>query len=121
MVGLYEDQVVAMGALTVSDNKAEIKRMRVHPDYQRRGYGQAILEQLQFYKLAHKTDRTYQLWQEGSHPEQILNETMMREKLEYLHHNPVRRGYVEDPRHWRYSSARNYAGMEALLTLKGRW
>src|SRR3954471_7095394 len=46
LVGLYEEKIVAMGALTVSDNKVEVNRMRVHPDYQRRGYGQTILEQL---------------------------------------------------------------------------
>jgi hypothetical protein len=35
---------------------------------------------------------------------------MMLQKLEYMHVNPVKRGYVDDPLHWRYSSARNYAG-----------
>lgn len=35
---------------------------------------------------------------------------MMREKLKYIHTNPVKRGYVELPEHWRYSSARNYEG-----------
>ena len=28
-----------------------------------------ILEQLAFYKKAHKGDRAYQFWQEGAHPE----------------------------------------------------
>ena len=28
----------------------------------------------------------------------------MRQKLEYIHNNPVKRGYVDDPTHWRYSS-----------------
>ncbi len=30
-----------------------------------------ILEQLAFYKKAHKHDRAYQVWQEGAHPEWI--------------------------------------------------
>jgi ribosomal protein S18 acetylase RimI-like enzyme len=47
LVGLCDNQLVAMGALTITDNKAEIKRMRVHPDHQRQGYGQAILQQLE--------------------------------------------------------------------------
>jgi putative transposase len=25
-----------------------------------------------------------------------------------MHENPVRKGYVEMPEHWKYSSARNY-------------
>lgn len=74
-----------------------------------------ILKQLNYYKLRHKKDRDYQLWQEGTHPEVILNEKMMLQKLEYMHNNPVKRGYVDEPTHWRYSSARNYAGMEGLM------
>ena len=50
-----------------------------------------ILEQLAFYKKAHKTDRQYQFWQEGIHPELIQNETMMLQKIEYIHYNPVKR------------------------------
>ena len=33
---------------------------------------------------------------------------MLRQKIVYIHNNPVRRGYVDAPEHWRYSSARNY-------------
>jgi ribosomal protein S18 acetylase RimI-like enzyme len=48
LVGLIEKEIVAMGALRkITDDTAEIKRMRVHPDHWRRGYGQAILDRLQ--------------------------------------------------------------------------
>jgi putative transposase len=40
---------------------------------------------------------------------------MMEQKIEYIHHNPVRCGYVDEPEHWRYSSARNYAGIPGLI------
>ncbi len=69
-----------------------------------------ILEQFAFYKKKHKTDRTYQVWEEGSHPQLIQNDEMLIQKLDYIHQNPVKRGYVDEPVHWRYSSARNYAG-----------
>ena len=48
-----------------------------------------ILEQLAFYKKAHKGDRAYQFWQEGVHPQWIKNESMMRQKVEYIHQIPV--------------------------------
>jgi putative transposase len=54
-----------------------------------------ILEQLAFYKKAHKDDRAYQFWQEGVHPELIQSDEMMRQKIDYIHHNPVKRGYVD--------------------------
>ncbi len=44
----------------------------------------------------------------------IENEEMLRQKLEYIHNNPVKRGYVGDPTHWRYSSGRDYARMDSF-------
>ena len=80
-----------------------------------------ILDQLAFYKKAHKSDSAYQFWQEGSHPEWIQNETIMRQKIEYIHQNPVKRRYVDKPEHWRYSSARNYSGMGGLIEVDTQW
>ena len=77
-----------------------------------------ILNQLELYKLKHKTRQEYQLWQEGFHPQVILDEEMFRQKLDYIHNNPVRRGYVDDPAHWRYSSYRNYIGQLGLLQVE---
>jgi len=71
-----------------------------------------------FYKKAHKADRTYQLWQEGIAPKLIQNEQMMIEKINYIHNNPVKRGYVDEPIHWRYSSARNYTDQEGLIEIE---
>jgi len=51
----------------------------------------------------------------------IQGEAMMQQKIEYIHHNPVKRGYVDDPLHWRYSCARNYAGLEGLSAVEQAW
>ena len=32
-------------------------------------------------------------------------------------YNPVKRGYVDEPAHWRYSSARNYQGQAGLIPI----
>ena len=76
-----------------------------------------LLARLRFAKLAHRTDREYQFWQEGVHAELIFSEAMMREKLDYIHANPVKRGYVNLPEHWRYSSASSYMGLGGLIAL----
>jgi putative transposase len=81
----------------------------------------STLELLRHFKPPHKSDRDHQLWQEGSHPQMITDEAMMWQKLEYIHNNPVRRGYVDDPVHWRYSSARNYAKLPALVPVIVDW
>ena len=50
----------------------------------------------------------YQVWQEGSHPEAIFTETFARQKIDYIHMNPVRAGLVKTANEWIYSSARAY-------------
>ncbi|NUO10371.1 MAG: transposase [Candidatus Brocadia sp.] len=67
-----------------------------------------LLIQLAFYKKRYKTKSDYQVWQEGVHPELIMNNEMLFQKIEYIHYNPVKRGLVDMPEHWRYSSSRNY-------------
>ena len=48
LVGRVEGRIVAMGGFArTSDGGAEIKRMRVHSDCQRRGFGRAILQVLE--------------------------------------------------------------------------
>ena len=66
-----------------------------------------LLNQLTYYRAAHKST-AHQVWQEGSHPQAIMTDEMMEQKLEYLHNNPVKRGLVASPEHWRYSSAHEW-------------
>lgn len=49
LVGFGDDGVIlAMGGLKLmEDGKAEIKRLRVHPSHQKKGYGQKILSNLE--------------------------------------------------------------------------
>jgi putative transposase len=76
---------------------------------------QWLLNQLHYYRGAHKPN-DYQVWQEGSHPQVIMTDAAMEQKLEYLHNNPVKRGWVTAPEHWCYSSAHEWlAGAQPLL------
>jgi hypothetical protein len=50
----------------------------------------------------------YQVWQDGSHPEAIFSDDFARQKIEYIHNNPVRAGLVSNAEDWAYSSARAY-------------
>ncbi len=74
-----------------------------------------LLQQFAYYKRKDKTQSQYQLWQEGTHPEEMSDSSILKQRLEYIHFNPVKRGYVDLPEHWRYSSARNYMGQHGLI------
>ncbi|HEY4690104.1 MAG TPA: transposase [Anaerolineae bacterium] len=50
----------------------------------------------------------YQVWQEGSHPEAVYTLDFARQKINYIHANPVRAGLTTVPEDWPYSSARTY-------------
>ena len=80
-----------------------------------------LLTQFSFYKKAHKKDRTYQIWQEGYQPKLIQGDNMMIERIKYIHNNPVKRGYIEEDWHWRYSSASNYMGKSGLIEIERFW
>ena len=78
----------------------------------------AILKSL---KCSFKKDRAFQFWQEGSHPILIPSRKIMRQKIDYIHANPVKRGLVKNSIDWKYSSARNYAGLEGVLKVQTEW
>jgi REP element-mobilizing transposase RayT len=68
---------------------------------------------LAIFRNARKQNRaqdisTFQVWQEGSHPEAIFSEKFARQKIDYIHLNPVRAGLVEYADECPYSSARAY-------------
>ena len=66
-----------------------------------------------------KSRQKYQVWQHKNYPEWIETEAFFLEKLNYIHNNPVSRGFVELPEHWVYSSARNYIlGDSSILRLE---
>lgn len=76
-----------------------------------------VLNQLQYYKQPTKIKSDYQVWQEGFHPQQIISEAMLHQKIEYLHHNPVRAGLVARPEDWVYSSAGDFIGGKGVIEL----
>ncbi|MGO9754583.1 MAG: GNAT family N-acetyltransferase [Solirubrobacteraceae bacterium] len=58
LLGSVDGRLAAIGALLhVSQTDAEIKRMRVHPRFQRRGFARAVLAQLEAYAREHEYRR----------------------------------------------------------------
>ena len=68
----------------------------------------AILKLFEEAATADKRGNKYKVWQEGFHPITVESDHFFLEKLNYIHENPVRKGFVDQPIQWRYSSARNY-------------
>lgn len=75
-----------------------------------------LLKQLRV-GTSESADKTYKVWQEGFHPKQINEPSVMIQKINYIHYNPVRAGFVDAVIDWRYSSARNYEHLEPLIPI----
>jgi putative transposase len=86
---------------------------------QRRSRG--LLGQLNRCQAEDQAEGTYRLWEDGDPPELIQNKEAMQQKLEFIHRNPVERGYATDPTDWQYSSARDYAGQPGGLPVATDW
>jgi REP element-mobilizing transposase RayT len=60
------------------------------------------------FRAASTKDRERRFWQPSRHPEAIESEKFWRQKLDYIHENPCRKGLVRRAADWRYSSAAYY-------------
>jgi ribosomal protein S18 acetylase RimI-like enzyme len=85
LVGTLGGDVVAMGAVKkTTDDRAEIKYMRVDPEFQRRGFGQAILAALE--------RRAAELGYEALHLDTAVQQKTARHLYESNGYREVRRG-----------------------------
>lgn len=90
----------------------------------------AVLEDLQMYSMLTLLRRSAcnepaddtAVWKPRFDSLVITSIDTLRQKVEYVHYNPVRKGLVKEPKAWKYSSATNYAGNEgALLPVDTEW
>ena len=77
-----------------------------------------ILKEFRNIKPDYKTTSNHQVWQESFHPQEIISMEMLKQKIEYIHYNPVRKNLVINPEDWKYSSAMEYhTGKKGLLDI----
>jgi hypothetical protein len=74
-----------------------------------------MLNRFSFNARQHSRNKIYQVWTHENHAVHLYGSEFIREKIEYLHNNPVRAGLVERPEDYLYSSARYYAGLDCIL------
>lgn len=59
----------------------------------------------------------YQFWQHHNKPIELWSESVVKQKIDYIHNNPVESGFVTNPVEWKYSSARNYQDDSTILEI----
>ena len=59
--------------------------------------------------------KEFRFWQEGNYVEELWTMDFLKQKLNYIHMNPVRQEIVAKPEDYLYSSAVDYAGGHGML------
>jgi REP element-mobilizing transposase RayT len=59
----------------------------------------------------------YQFWQHHNKPIELWSTSVIKQKLDYIHNNPVEAGFVTEPTQWKYSSARNIADQDPAFEI----
>jgi REP element-mobilizing transposase RayT len=64
-----------------------------------------------------KRNQAYKVWQNGYHAEKIYSNKFIKQKIDYIHNNPVVDKIVAYPEDYVFSSARNYAELDSELDI----
>ncbi|MBS1778907.1 MAG: transposase [Bacteroidetes bacterium] len=78
-----------------------------------------LLHRFEWNASQHQRNSKYQVWMHGSHAIEITSYNFFRQKLDYIHANPVRAGWVDREEDYVYSSANalyNDAEMKLILS-----
>ncbi len=79
-----------------------------------------VLKQLTSRKLKQRGE--VQFWQRRYYDFNVQDDGKRLEKRQYLHRNPVKRGLVEKPEDWPWSSFRHYStGEVGMVEIESEW
>ena len=93
-------------------SKSIVKAIQENPRESRRKF---LLEH--FRKAANKSSnvKNFQFWRHDNKPIELWSNKVIKEKINYIHQNPVKAGLVYKSYDYVYSSAIDYAGGKGLL------
>ena len=80
----------------------ELIRNKAEPESRR----EWMLHRFEWNAAQNQRSSDSQLWTHENHAEAIISEKFFNQKLKYIHENPVRAGWVEQPEDYVYSSAK---------------
>ena len=93
-----------------------IKAIQEHPQESRKEW---MLSIFRFTGKNNNNNKEFQFWKQDYNPIELDSDEKLKQRLNYLHENPVRAGLVWEPWHFKYSSAIDYYTEEnGLLKLE---
>ena len=83
-------------------SKKMIEAIASNPQESRREW---LMYMFEYFGKRNSQNTKFQFWQHGNHPIELWSIDVIRQKLNYLHQNPVKAEFVTDPHHYLHSSA----------------
>ena len=77
-----------------------------------------LLDRFEFVGRNDKKIKDFKFWMDGNAAKEIHTTEFLEQKIDYIHLNPVRAEIVDEPHHYKYSSAIDYADGKGLLKIK---
>jgi len=77
-----------------------------------------LLDKFAFEVKRTKRGKYYKVWQDSNHAIEMNSSIDIFQKIDYIHKNPVRAGWVDRMEDYRYSSARDYVGIKGLIDVE---
>jgi REP element-mobilizing transposase RayT len=84
------------------------------PEESRRDW---MMKRFEFAARSNIRNGDFQFWTHDNHPMELITEKFISQKLNYIHLNPVRAGFVGNSEDWLYSSASNYLYKQSLIEI----
>lgn len=63
------------------------------------------------------TVKNRQFWQQHNKPIELWSTAVIKQKIDYIHNNPIQSGFVTNSVDWKYSSARNFQEDNTILEI----
>lgn len=77
-----------------------------------------LLLQFKYAAQRNKRAAAFQFWTHNNHAVVLETNESLDSRIDYIHNNPVKAGWVDEPEHYRYSSARDYVGLKGLVPIE---
>ncbi len=108
MIAKAKDQPlnILLGSFKSYTAKQLIKQIEQNSRESRKEW---LLHMFKFYGKGNSQNEEVQFWQNGNHSICLWSSEVIKQKISYLHNNPVQQGIVAKPEDYLYSSANEFS------------
>jgi REP element-mobilizing transposase RayT len=102
---------ILLGNLKSYTSKKLIEKIEQNPQESRKDW---LMHMFKFYGKGNSQNENVQFWQNGNHTIELWSAEVIKQKINYLHNNPVKSGIVAHAHEYLHSSANEFSEIKVL-------